>query len=177
MNTPDWIAFTILTLANLWFSWWVSLRQKRYHGIFRFLSFECIIVLVLLNYPMWFSDPLSAHQVISWLLLCGSLLVALFGFYQFYNYGKPSDQMEETTQLIKSGLYKYIRHPLYLSLILGGFGVMMKDPAWIQILLSGINLTALYFTARIEEKEMIKKFGMDYSGYISETKMFIPFIL
>jgi len=85
--------------------------------------------------------------------------------------------MEETTQLIKSGLYKYIRHPLYLSLILGGFGVMMKDPAWIQILLSGINLAALYFTARIEEKEMIKKFGMDYSGYISETKMFIPFIL
>ena len=85
--------------------------------------------------------------------------------------------MEETTQLIKSGLYRYIRHPLYLSLILGGFGVMMKDPDWIPILLSGVNLTALYLTARIEEKEMIKKFGKEYSVYIKKTKMFIPFIL
>ncbi len=177
MSPVDWKIFTILTLANLWLSWWVSLRQKRYHGIFRFLSFECIIVLVLLNYPMWFSNPLSPYQLISWLLLSGSLLIAIVGFYQFYYYGKPSDQMEETTQLIKSGLYRYIRHPLYLSLILGGFGVMMKDPDWIPILLSGVNLTALYLTARIEEKEMIKKFGKEYSVYIKKTKMFIPFIL
>jgi len=177
MSLVNWIIFTFLTLANFWFSWWVSLRQKRYHGIFRFLSFECIIVLVLLNYPIWFRDPLSEFQLTSWLLLCGSLLIAIVGFYQFYHYGKPADRMEETTQLIKTGLYRYIRHPLYLSLILGGFGVMMKNPEWIPILLSGVNLISLYLTAKIEEREMIRKFGKEYSVYIKETKMFIPFIL
>ena len=119
-NNPDWIIFTVLTLANLWLSWWISLRKKRYHGIFRFLSFECIILLVLVNHPLWFAHPFAWYQVISWLLLCGSLLIAIAGFYQFYTYGKPEDRMEETTQLITSGLYKYIRHPLYLSLILAG---------------------------------------------------------
>ena len=57
---------------------------KRYHGIFRFLSFECIIVLVLVNYPLWFTDPLAWYQVISWSLLFGSLLIAIVGFYSIY---------------------------------------------------------------------------------------------
>ena len=176
-NNPDWIIFTVLTLANLWLSWWISLRKKRYHGIFRFLSFECIILLVLVNHPLWFAHPFAWYQVISWLLLCGSLLIAIAGFYQFYTYGKPEDRMEETTQLITSGLYKYIRHPLYLSLILAGFGVMMKNPDRIPVLISAINLLSLYLTARIEEREMILKFGKEYAGYMKNSKMFFPFIL
>ena len=85
--------------------------------------------------------------------------------------------MEETTQLISSGLYRFIRHPLYMSLILGGFGVMMKDPQWPQVILSLVNFLALYLTARVEEGEMILKFGQEYSDYMKKTKMFIPFIL
>ncbi|MFC2098156.1 methyltransferase family protein [Bacteroidota bacterium] len=177
MNKAEWIIFAVLTLANIWFSWWVSLRQKRFHGIYRFLSFECIILLVLLNYPLWFRDPLSWYQVISWILLIGSILLAFFGFYLFYHYGKPSDQMEETTELVTNGLYRYIRHPLYLSLIIGGFGCMMKDPDWIPGVLSASNLIALYMTAKLEENEMLQKFGNEYASYIKKTKMFVPFIL
>ena len=171
------ILLAFLTFANLWLSWWISIRQKRFHGIFRFLSFECIILLVLFNYPVWFRDPLCWYQVISWILLTGSAIVAYFGFYQLYRYGKPGDQMEETTQLVTTGLYRYIRHPLYLSLILGGFGCMMKDPVWIPVALSVINLIALYMTAMVEENEMLKKFGTEYALYIKETKMFVPFVL
>ena len=177
MNTTTWFIFTILTLANIWFTWWVSLRQKRYHGIYRFISFECIFLLVLMNYPVWLRDPFAWYQVISWILLSGSILVAWFGFYLLYHHGKPSDQMEETTQLISSGLYRYIRHPLYLSLILGGFGAMIKDPQWPQVILSLLNFMALYLTARVEEGEMILKFGQEYSDYMKKTKMFIPLIL
>ena len=177
MSTFDWILLAVLTLANIWLTWWISLRQKRYHGIFRFLSFECIILLVLLNYPVWFSDPLVWHQVISWILLTGSILVAFFGFYLFYHYGRPSDQMEETTELVTKGLYHYIRHPIYLSLILAGFGSMMKDPYWIPVALSLTNLIALYLTAKVEEDEMLQKFGNDYALYMKKTRMFVPFIL
>jgi len=84
--------------------------------------------------------------------------------------------MEETTRLIRTGLYRYIRHPLYLSLILGGFGVMMKDPGWLRIILSGINFISVFLTARIEEKEMIRKFGREYAAYMNESKMFFPFL-
>ena len=177
MGKVELIILIILSMLFAWLSWIISLRDKRYHGIFRFVSFESILILVLLNYPVWFNNPMAWQQLISWVLLGGSFLVAFFGFYLFYHHGKPADGMEETTTLIKSGLYRYIRHPLYLSLILGGFGVMMKDIKWLSLFLAIVNLLALYLTAKVEEREMIKRFGKDYEQYMSTTKMFIPYVL
>jgi len=176
MNLTGIIILLALTAANAWLNWWMSIREKRYHGIFRFISFECVTILVLLNYPLWFSDALSTGQIISWLLLAMSVVVAAVGFSIFYSKGKPVDGMEKTTELITSGIYKYIRHPLYLSLILGGFGAMMKDPGWLQITLSLLNFLAVIFTARVEEKEMIRKFGKSYQEYMNQSKMFFPFV-
>jgi protein-S-isoprenylcysteine O-methyltransferase Ste14 len=131
-----------------------------------------------LNSPVWFKNVLTTWQIISWILLLGSLVFAIWGFVLLYRMGKPADgHLERTTRLITTGLYGYIRHPLYLSLILGGFGAMAKDPGYFQIMLSLINFIALYFTARVEEGEMIQKFGEEYKEYKKKTKMFIPFIL
>ncbi len=178
MNLTILIILIAGTLLFLYLSWIASIREKRYHGIYRFFSFESILVIVLLNSSAWFKNVLTAQQIISWVLLFGSLVFAVWGFILLYRMGKPSDgHLERTTQLITTGLYKYIRHPLYLSLILGGFGAMMKDPGYWQIILSVINFIALYLTARVEEGEMIKKFGDEYREYMKESKMFFPWVL
>jgi protein-S-isoprenylcysteine O-methyltransferase Ste14 len=65
---------------------------------------------------------------------------------------------------------------LYLSVFLLGTGIMLKDPGPIQLILGIINLVAVFITAKIEENEMISKFGDDYKLYMKESKMFIPFI-
>ena len=54
---------------------------------------------------------------------------------------------------------------------------MIKDPGLVQFIFGFVNLVALYITARMEEKEMIARFGKEYKEYMKETKMFIPFIL
>ena len=164
------------TLFLLWFTWWMSLRGKRYHGIFRFFAFESILILVLLNYPVWFKDPFSLHQIISWTLLILSILLVVIGLRIFFIKGKPTDQMENTTVLITTGIYKFIRHPMYLSLILIGFGILAKDCGYLQWLFAIINFIALILTARVEEKEMMLKFGDDYRKYMTKTKMFIPYV-
>jgi protein-S-isoprenylcysteine O-methyltransferase Ste14 len=176
MGRTDIIILVVLTIAMAWLSWIISLKERRYHGIFRFVSFESILLLVLMNHPVWFTDPLAWYQLVSWILLGGSLLVAILGFYRYYHHGKPADGMERTTRLITSGLYRYIRHPLYLSLMLGGFGVMMKNLDWQSMIAVIVNLVALYLTARVEEKEMIKRFGKEYESYMGRTKMFIPYV-
>jgi protein-S-isoprenylcysteine O-methyltransferase Ste14 len=176
MNLIAIIILVIGTITLIWFTWWVSLKGKRFHGIFRFFAFESILILLLLNYPVWFKDPFSLHQIISWVLLILSILVAAIGFQTLYSKGKPTDQMENTSKLITTGVYKYIRHPMYLSLILVGFGVLAKDCGYLQCFFAIINFIALIFTARVEEKEMIIKFGEDYRIYMKKTKMFIPFV-
>jgi len=177
MNATDWLILLLFSIFNIWFTWKISLKERRFHGIYRFVAFESIILLVLMQWPVWFRDPFSWYQIISWILLFASLLVALSGFNTYYRQGKPRDLMENTTWLIKVGLYRYIRHPLYCSLILGGFGIMMKNPEWLQIVISIINFIALFFTARVEEGEMTLKFGKEYSDYMKTTKMFLPFII
>ena len=165
------------TILIVLFSWFLSIKYKRYHGIARFFAFESVFILVLLNIKVWFSNPFSVSQIVSWILLCLSAYVGIVGFLILKRKGKPDNNFENTSVLVKSGLYRYIRHPLYLSVFLVGTGVVLKDTGLIQIALGFINLLAVYITARIEEKEMIAKFGDEYLKYMKETKMFIPFVL
>lgn len=165
------------TIFILLFSWFLSLKHKRYHGIPRFFAFESVFILILLNYKVWFKDPLSIHQLISWILLIFSIYPVVAGYILLKRKGKPTRNFENTSVLVKSGIYGVIRHPLYLSIFLFGTGVVFKDPGKLQILLGVINLIAVWFTARMEESEMIARFGDEYRQYMKETKMFVPFIL
>lgn len=174
MNLSVLITGTILIII---FSWFLSIKHKRYHGIARFFSFESIFILIMLNYRIWFTDPFSILQILSWILLILSIIIAVAGFFLLKRIGKPDSNFENTSVIVKENLYKYIRHPLYLSLFLLGTGAMFKDPGLIQLSFGFLNLIAVYITARIEEKEMIARFGNDYQDYMKETKMFIPFIL
>jgi protein-S-isoprenylcysteine O-methyltransferase Ste14 len=170
-------ALLIGTVIIILFSWSFSIKHKRYHGIPRFFAFESIYLLVLLNIKIWFHDPFSLNQIISWILLILSAYFGLAGFFLLKRKGKSSQSFENTTILVKSGVYRLIRHPLYFSLFLLGTGVLMKNPSLPALILGGINLAAVWLTSRIEEKEMISRFGEPYKEYMKETKMFIPFVL
>jgi protein-S-isoprenylcysteine O-methyltransferase Ste14 len=174
MNLTILIIGTFLIVL---FSWFLSIKHKRYHGIARFFSFESIFILVLINHNIWFENPFSFLQIISWVFLLLSIYIAVAGYLLLKKVGKPDANFENTSVLVNEGLYRYIRHPLYLSLFLLGTGVMFKDPGMVQIIPGIINLVAVYITARIEEKEMIARFGNEYREYMKKTKMFIPFIL
>jgi protein-S-isoprenylcysteine O-methyltransferase Ste14 len=174
MNYTILITGTILIIL---FSWFLSIKFKRYHGIARFFAFESVFILILLNFKVWFINPFSLFQIISWILLIFSAYVVITGYLLLKRKGKPDSNFENTSMLVKSGIYKYIRHPLYLSIFLLGTGVMLKEPQPIQVTLGSINLIAVWITARIEEKEMIAKFGNDYREYMKKTKMFIPYIV
>jgi protein-S-isoprenylcysteine O-methyltransferase Ste14 len=173
----NYLILTAGTIFIILFSWFLSIKYKRYHGIARFFAFESVFLLVLLNYKVWFVNPLSPIQLISWFLLFFSIYVVMTGYLLLKRQGKPGSNFENTSLLVKSGIYRYIRHPLYLSIFLLGTGIVLKDPAPLQILLGAINLAAVYITARIEENEMIKKFGEEYRIYMKESKMFIPYLI
>jgi protein-S-isoprenylcysteine O-methyltransferase Ste14 len=173
----NWIVLAACTLFIILFSWFLSIKYRRYHGIARFFAFESVFILFLLNYRVWFHDPFSIRQIISWILLLVSVWAVVAGYTLLKNQGKPEINFENTSVLVKSGIYHFIRHPLYLSIFLLGTGIMLKDPGALQLILGAVNLLAIYVTAKIEEKEMIAKFGSEYLEYMKETKMFIPLVL
>jgi protein-S-isoprenylcysteine O-methyltransferase Ste14 len=146
------------------------------HGFFRFFAFESILVLVLINIHAWFRDPFSVQQIFSWLCLFASLFLAIHGFYLLRTIGKPRGKIEDTSFLVTRGAYRYIRHPLYSSLLWLAFGAFLKQPSISGIALLVATLAFLLATAWVEETENLQRFGQDYILYMENTKMFIPFI-
>jgi Putative protein-S-isoprenylcysteine methyltransferase len=116
--------------------------------------------------------------MITWIILCSSFLLAGFGIYHLLQGGKPEirGNIETTTNLVTYGIYKYIRHPLYSSLILLGAVTLIKNPSLLATSLFSVATVFLYTTARTEEKENILKFGRDYAVYMRRTSMFFPFL-
>lgn len=162
-----------------------SLRVPLSRGFYRFLAWEFILILFFLNFEQWFRDPFSLRQLISWFLLLTSLVPLVLGVHQLRTMGKPEPQrrgdvqligIEKTTQLVTTGVFKYIRHPLYSSLFLLAWGVFFKNPSWAGGFLALGATAFLLAMAKVEEKENTRYFGPAYKEYIQETKRFIPFL-
>ena len=177
------IIFLISSFGIIWVSR-SSLRNYLSHGFYRFFAWEAILILILLNINQWFQDPLSTNQIISWFLLMISLFLVIHGAYLLQVIGKPDKErnessligIEKTTQLVKIGAYRYIRHPIYSSLLFLTWGTFFKDVSWEGIFLSLMATLCLGLTAKFEEIENIIFFGEEYRKYMEETKRFIQYI-
>lgn len=177
MGLPELILLVIGSAAVLWFSW-QTVRLSLWHALPRLFAFCAVLALGALNLRAWFARPLAWNQLISWALLTGSLLLVLHAVRLLRRVGKPHPAgFEATTCLVTSGAYRFIRHPMYSSLLLLAWGVFFKVPASPAGL--ALVLTAslcLYLTARVEERENLRRFGEDYRDYMRVSKMFIPFL-
>jgi len=161
-----------------------SLCRPRSHGFWRFFAWECILGLFLLNLPRWFEEPFSPRQLIAWFLLIVSAFLVLHAVYILRRFGQAGEQregealigFEKTTQLVTKGVYGYIRHPMYSSLLCLAWGILCKDPTPAAGLLAAAATGSLAATARADEAECLRFFGPAYREYKKRTKMFIPYI-
>ena len=77
--------------------------------------------------------------------------------------------------LIRSGLFRWIRHPSYsgLLLIMMGFSLLL-DSNWGLLYFCAILLPMVIFRIHTEEKAMLQGFGRPYQQYRQQTKKLIP---
>ena len=177
------IIFALASVGIVWVSRPV-LRDYHSHGFYRFLAWETILVLFLINVNYWFFEPFAIGQIISWIFLIISLVLIVRGVQLFREKGKIDNErndlrlvgIEKTTVLVTTEIYQYIRHPFYSSLLFLGWGIFLKHVSWVGILMAAIITILLTITAKIEEVENVRFFGAAYQDYMKQTKMFVPFI-
>lgn len=161
-----------------------TIHSLRSHGLYRLISWISLTGLFLLNWRYWFRDAFSILQIISWISLVISILLLVEGLMGLHKQGKPNDSrvdesllgLEKTTQLVNGGIYQYIRHPMYSSLLFLGVGIFLKAPSLWSGGLLVLAIVFLHLTALVEEQENIRYFGNGYIGYMARTKRFIPYI-
>jgi len=162
-----------------------SLRAPRSHGFSRFFAWECILGLFVLDARVWFRDPLAWNQLVAWTLLAACLVPLVLGVRGLVTRGRPARAragepellaFEKTTALVTTGVYRYIRHPLYSSLLLLAWGIFFKRPGWRGAALAAAATALLYVTARADERECVAFFGPPYEAYMRTTRRFVPFL-
>ena len=84
---------------------------------------------------------------------------------------------ENTVNVVEDGLYRYIRHPMYSSLLFLGWGAFLKHITPLSSLLVLLATVFLVAAARVEEKENIRFFGDRYKSYMKRSRMFIPWLI
>jgi len=161
-----------------------ALLNPRSHGFSRFFAWESILALILMNLPVWTVDRFAAHQLVSWICLIVSIVLAIEGFRLLRIIVKPTAArtdselfgFEKTSSLVTVGIYRYIRHPLYAALLFLGWGAFLKEFSAAGIFLISVVSVCLFLTAKFDEAECLKYFGPAYKDYMRKTKNFVPFV-
>ena len=121
--------------------------------------------------------------MVSWFLLLVSIIIVTYGTLSLRKAGKPDSKrndpmligIEKTTELVTTGAYRYIRHPMYSSFMFGAWGVFFKHFSWLNAFFAMITTIFAVITAKKEEVENARYFGEAYRDYKKRTKMFLPF--
>jgi protein-S-isoprenylcysteine O-methyltransferase Ste14 len=91
------------------------------------------------------------------------------------NWGMPMTQKDEP-ELVTSGPYHLVRHPIYSGILLAILGTSLATNAYWLIAVSVMGVYFIY-CAKVEEKILAAAFPTTYPSYRTGTKMLIPFLL
>jgi protein-S-isoprenylcysteine O-methyltransferase Ste14 len=172
----------------LLFYWLISaFSAKRYaKRNYTFWVVRLIIVVVVIafldNLP-WTREtfgggnglifPLAWQWLGAALCVCGVAFAIWARFYLGTNWGMPMT-LKQDPELVTSGPYAYVRHPIYSGFMLAALGSTLVTIWWI-VPLVGLSIYFV-FSARTEEKIMLGEFGTRYADYMKRSKMLIPFV-
>ncbi len=147
-----------------------TMKTKIYSYTLVFLQFFLILILLSINESI-FSKPLSL--VIFILGLSFGIYTLLFNKLSNFNI---SPLIKKDANLITNGAYKYIRHPMYFSVLLMLLAVVLREISSENIVLYLFLIVVLFLKAKKEEDLWMNE-NPQYMEYRKKTKMFIPFIL
>lgn len=179
--------FLIKVLVVIMLALFFVIRNKftRYYKnfSFKFLTKYIIVLIILVIYFSKVTDfaiiPLDVYFRLTWgFLFMGVGYVLFFSAHKTLGENWSSLIDKEVTRdkkLIQKGIYKYVRHPMYLTsfITLLGFGFLTAN--WLIFLVPFFILLIFYFyKVPREEKFLVKHFGKEYEKYRKMTGGFFP---
>ncbi len=106
-----------------------------------------------------------------------ALIAVPMGVSVFTAIGKNITDTVETRQnhqLVTTGIYRFIRHPLYTTGLLLFVGLGLLAAVWPVLLFSAVVAVTLYVRTFTEENKLIEEFGDAYRRYMKSTGKFFP---
>jgi protein-S-isoprenylcysteine O-methyltransferase Ste14 len=173
----------VVTWIAFWVYWLVSaLSAKEGGGGGRRMSplrgVTALAVIVL--FAAFRRRSLAVHdtalEVVGAVILAVGIALAVWARVHLgRNWGMPMSQKVEP-ELITSGPYRFVRHPIYTGLLVAVLGTALVT-SLLGLVVVAILGAYFWYSATVEERNLIGTFPAAYPAYKAGTKMLIPFVL
>ena len=144
------------------------------------------IAIFLLGPGPWFGHGLLREQFVPHtvpvysaglgLAVAGAVLCIYSRFLLGRNWS-ATVQLKQDHELIQTGPYRFIRHPIYTGFLLLFLGNAVMVGDWRGLLAVAIVFVSFWRKLRLEEKWLAEHFGTTYQAYRGHTKALIPGVL
>lgn len=164
-------------LAALWliiiFKWLIPVvRLRQVQEIYAAFAVGGLLSLVILGIGgVWSIYYLKPLKVIGFLLYIPSFYLVVSAFVSLAHKGNPESGWEDTKALASTGVFRFVRHPLYLGTALWSVGVVFVFPSVPSIIIGLIVIFCSLMASIKEDFYNIKKFGDEYREYMKRVPM------
>ena len=175
-----WTAFIAVWLVT-------AIRTKRTRTAESFLGqlpYRLVTVAgVLLIFPNRYTIDVLRTHILPWspiFLDIGAVLTALgilFAFWARFHLGRNwsgNVTIKTDHELIRTGPYARIRHPIYTGILLALLGTGLANDLWRSAIGFGLVLFGFWLKARREESVLEREFGVGFADHVRATGMFVP---
>ena len=151
-------------------------RKRKKFEIFAEIGIGLFISIIILGLTSFDSLMLRRAgiiilQYLSIVFFLIGVLLIISSFVSLKKIGKPTSGLEDTTKMIHKGIFRILRHPLYLGLSLFTIGFLFAYQAIALIMIGAAAVSFFYTASRVEDNYNIKKFGSEYDGYMKKVPM------
>jgi protein-S-isoprenylcysteine O-methyltransferase Ste14 len=139
-------------------------------------TFSYLMYNILKSLPQWGNSDLLPENVSLPLRIFGlflALLGALISTMATINLKRSFGIFVQVREIETQGLYRQVRHPLYLGYILNGLALCLLEPKAYNLLLTFFAIPLTVFRAHLEEKEL-SAYSSDYREYARKTPFILP---
>ncbi|HEX8708612.1 MAG TPA: isoprenylcysteine carboxylmethyltransferase family protein [Pyrinomonadaceae bacterium] len=108
-------------------------------------------------------------------LLLGGVAFRWAAIYTLGKYFTGTVLIKGDHRLVRSGLYKHLRHPAYTGALVAHLGLGLSFSNWFSLSLSVVPyLAAAMYRMHVEEQALLEAFGDEYITYSRKTKRLVP---
>ena len=206
MTTFDWIAAGIVIISMIYITfaltvadWLVALRKGQAVSLLPerggrkyplWMQIALMVVGLLICIPLFYYGWVPLFKIAGnarTILKVVGLIIYLAGFGftlwarrtlgKYWGLSTSLDvKLFDEHQLIQSGPYAFVRHPMYFGAWIFMFGLLLLYPTWTILILLVSMLTAFSGRARREEVALAERFGDSWVEYKQRTWFIIPLI-
>jgi len=156
--------------AGIIAGWLIPVIRKRlFCEVYAACGIGILFSLIVLVAMVWQEGDILPLRYIGWALYVPAAALVISSFVSLKHKGKPESGWEHSTVLIHSGVFRIIRHPLFLGSALFTIGLILIAQSIPATILGLVGVSCLWMASKGEEELNIKKFGQEYQKYMQEV--------